>query len=75
MQQKVIRVGKHSLAVIIPAEFIHALGVTAGDLVKVQTHIENGKVSLYFSGTLQLPLTLNNSKKSIIKKKRKKHEE
>lgn len=72
MQQKVIRCGRHSLAVIVPAKFIHALGVTAGDFVRVQTHIESGKVTLHFSGTLQLPLTLNNIKRSTRRQRIKK---
>jgi hypothetical protein len=73
MQQKIIKCGRHSLAVIIPAKFVHALGISAGNLVRVQTHIESGKISLYFSGALQLPLTLIKSKR--IETKKKKHHE
>lgn len=59
MKQKVFRAGKHSLAVIIPANFVHAVGVSAGDKVEVHTFPESGKVTMFFSGTLQLPLTPN----------------
>lgn len=68
MKQKVIRAGKHSLAVIIPAVFIHAVGVKAGDFVEIHTFPENGRVSLHFSGALQLPLSLNSHR--IYKTKR-----
>ena len=71
MQQKIIKAGKHSLAVIIPAQFIHALGINAGEWVKVQTHIETGKVILQFSGTLQLPLTILSHKNTSTAKKKK----
>lgn len=54
MEQKVIRAGKHSLAVIIPAYFIHSLGIKAGDKVKVQTNINKGTVNMKFSGAIQL---------------------
>jgi len=63
MLQKIIRVGTHSLAVIIPADFIHALGVKAGNRVKVQTFTNTGKVLLKFSGTFQLLLPTSNLKK------------
>lgn len=56
MQQKVIKVGRSSLAVIIPAHFIHDLGIHSGDCVKVQTNSTKGKVEMTFSGILQLPL-------------------
>ncbi len=56
MQQKVIRAGRSSLAVIIPAPFTHALGVKAGDNVFVQTHVDRGTVNIKFAGTLQLRL-------------------
>ena len=61
MSQKIIRSGKHSLSVIIPASFVHSLGIKAGDNVEVMTDIENGIVSLKFSGAVQLPLSLKNS--------------
>lgn len=54
MVQKIIRAGKHSLAVIIPAPFVHALGIKPGDKVRVMPNIETGKVSLSFSGAVQL---------------------
>lgn len=54
MQQKLIRAGKHSLAVIIPAYFIHALGIKAGDSVFVTTDMNKASVKITFSGNLQL---------------------
>lgn len=58
MQQKIIRSGKHSLAVIIPATFVHSLGIKAGENVRVFTDIEKGIVNLKFTGAVQLPLSL-----------------
>jgi antitoxin component of MazEF toxin-antitoxin module len=57
MTQKIFRAGKHSLAVIIPADFVHSLGIAAGDKVKVVTEKENGRILLSFSGVEQLTLT------------------
>lgn len=65
MKQKVIRAGRHSLAVIIPADFVHSLGVKAGDYVLVKPHIEKGTVSMHFTGSLQLPLISSPKKKKI----------
>lgn len=62
MVQKIIRAGKHSLAVIIPAQFVHALGIKPGDTVKVIPNIETGKVSLSFSGAVQLSLPTSEKK-------------
>lgn len=56
MRQKVIRAGKHSLAVIIPAPFVHSLGVKPGDDVHVFSNIARGIVRIKFAGSLQLPL-------------------
>lgn len=63
MSQKIIRSGKHSLAVTIPAPFVHSLGIKAGDTVAVFTNIEKGIVNLKFSGAVQLPLSLKKSSK------------
>lgn len=56
-----MRSGKHSLVVIIPASFVHSLGIKAGNSVDVFTDIEKGVVNLKFSGAVQLPLSLKNS--------------
>jgi len=56
MRQKIIRAGRHSLAVIVPAAFVHSLGVKAGDTVEVHLNIEKGTVRLKFAGTMQLHL-------------------
>lgn len=61
MMQKIIRSGKHSLAVIIPAPFVHSLGIKPGDTVNVFTNIEDGKVDLKFTGAVQLPLIVKPS--------------
>lgn len=63
MLQKIIRAGKHSLAVIIPAPFIHALGINPGDSVHVQANMDRGTVIMKFTGTLQLRLPTANRKK------------
>ncbi|MBI4990556.1 AbrB/MazE/SpoVT family DNA-binding domain-containing protein [Candidatus Gottesmanbacteria bacterium] len=69
MIHRVIRSGKSSLAVIVPAEFIHALGIKPGDKVKVATNKEKGTVNLHFSGAIQLHLP--SSQSEIQKKKAK----
>lgn len=61
MLQKVIRAGRHSLAVIVPAKFIHSLGIKAGDKVHVQPDIGKGTVRLRFTGAMQLPLPTSKS--------------
>lgn len=63
MQHKVIRVGKHSLAVIVPARFIHGLGIKAGDNVSVETNMNKGTVRLKFKGVMQLTLPTEKIKK------------
>lgn len=65
MKQKVIRAGLHSLSVIIPAPFIHALGIKKGDSVDVTTFQESGKVIMKFHGAIQLPLVETSRKKAI----------
>lgn len=55
LTQKVIRVG-NSKAVVIPADFIHAVGVKKGDFVKVEANLTTGKVTYTFRGIRQLPL-------------------
>lgn len=60
MKQKVLRAGRHSLAVIIPAIFTHTIGVKAGDSVEVHPSPETGRVIMQFKGSVQLPLTLLN---------------
>ncbi len=59
--QKIIRSGKHSLAVVIPAPFVHSLGIKPGDTVNVFTNIEDGIVDLKFTGAVQLPLIVKSS--------------
>lgn len=56
MIHKVIRNGNHSLGVIIPAEFVHSLGIKAGDKVVLQTNMERGTINLKFTGAIQLHL-------------------
>lgn len=66
--QKIIKIGTHSLAVIIPAEFIHALGIKSGDEVKVVADKTKGIVSLYFTGFMQLSLPTTDKNKKHGKK-------
>ena len=65
-KQKIIRTG-NSLAVTIPFQFVQAVGIKAGQQVKVKIEPETGQVVYTFSGTKQLPLARN-----FLKKKRKK---
>jgi len=62
MQQKIIRAGKHSLAVIVPAYFVHSLGLKAGDKVIVKPDINKGVVKLKFAGSMQLSLPTSSNK-------------
>lgn len=54
-RQKIIRSG-NSLAVTIPSSFVKAVGIKAGQEVRVKIKLESGKVIYIFSGTKQLPL-------------------
>ncbi|MCL4338596.1 AbrB/MazE/SpoVT family DNA-binding domain-containing protein [Patescibacteria group bacterium] len=63
MRQKIIRVGRSSLAVIIPANFVHSLGIRSGDSVLVKTMIDKGVINLHFSGAVQLRLPSGNKPK------------
>ena len=64
MKQKVIRAGKHSLSVVIPSMFVHALGLHAGDECEVNPTVETGQVMYQFKGSMQLPLIKTRLKKS-----------
>lgn len=56
MQHSIIRSGRHSLAVIIPAKFVQAMGIKAGDKAYIQVNISKGLMNVKFSGAMQLPL-------------------
>lgn len=58
-----MRVGPHSLGVVIPAPFSHALGLHAGGTVEVRTYTETGRVAMQFTGPQQLLLPKANSNK------------
>ena len=55
MEQKVMTVG-NSLGVTVPATFVKAVGIKAGDKVKVETVLETGQVIYSFQGAKQLSL-------------------
>jgi len=57
-KQKIIKSG-NSLAVTIPFEFVHTIGIKAGQQVEVIVKPETGEVIYRFSGTKQLPLAKN----------------
>lgn len=63
MVQKVIKTG-HSLAVVIPSVIVRLMGIKGGDRVRLKTLSEKGKIILTFSGTLQLPLSLDKTIKN-----------
>ncbi|MBI2617313.1 AbrB/MazE/SpoVT family DNA-binding domain-containing protein [Candidatus Gottesmanbacteria bacterium] len=56
MHQKVVKSGTYSLGVTIPARFVHALGIKAGDSVMVEANVDTGIIRLKFSGAVQLRL-------------------
>jgi antitoxin component of MazEF toxin-antitoxin module len=58
MTQKVIRTG-NSLAVVIPSEFVKSIGIKPSDEVRVEIEAEKGKITYFFSGAKQLPLSEN----------------
>lgn len=56
MKRKVLKVGS-SIAVVVPAEFVNAVGVLVGDEVAVKLEPEKGRIVYTFRGTKQLKLT------------------
>lgn len=69
MKQKIIKAGLHSHAVIVPATFIHALGIKKGDMVEVKTNRVTGIVTLKFQGAVQLPLPASSGNRLLSSKK------
>ena len=65
-KQKIIRTG-NSLAVTIPSDFVHSVGIKAGQDVEVKVNPATGQVTCTFSGAKQLLLANN-----LVKKRRKK---
>lgn len=57
-KQKIIRTG-NSLAVTVPAGFVQAVGVKAGQEVIALIEPETGRVIYTFSGSKQLSLSQN----------------
>ncbi len=55
MKQKVMKVG-NSVGVTVPAKFVKAVGIRAGDTVKVKTVLETGQIIYTFKGAKQLSL-------------------
>ena len=53
MKQKIMKVG-NSLAVTVPSGFVKAVGVRAGQMVKVKKKPETGEMIYRFSGIQQL---------------------
>ena len=47
------------MAVTIPSNFVKLIGIRAGDEVKLEMESEKAKVSYFFSGMQQLPLSEN----------------
>jgi antitoxin component of MazEF toxin-antitoxin module len=70
-KQKIIKTG-NSLAVTVPADFVHTVGIKAGQEVKSKVQPETGQVIYTFSGTKQLPLSKNFVKKRRRRKRSKK---
>jgi len=57
------------LAVTIPSNFVKLIGIRAGDEVKLEMESEKAKVSYFFSGMQQLPLSENFLKIKKVEKK------
>ncbi len=66
-RQKIIRTG-NSLAVTIPSDFVKNVGIKAGQTVQVKINPETGEVTYTFSGSRQLPLAKNFTKRRRAKK-------
>lgn len=60
MKQKVLRTG-HSLAVVIPSQFVRDVAVKRGDIVSVTSDRRKGKITYTFQNITQLPLALPKS--------------
>lgn len=43
----------------IPAEFVKSVGIRPSDKVRVEKEQEKGRITYYFSGAKQLPLSEN----------------
>ncbi len=61
-KQKIIKTG-NSLAVTIPSDFVKTVGIKAGQIAQVKLEPETGKVTYTFSGSRQLALSTNFTKK------------
>ncbi|KKU28572.1 MAG: hypothetical protein UX42_C0012G0006 [Microgenomates group bacterium GW2011_GWC1_46_20] len=55
MSRKVLTAG-HSLAVTIPSDFVHNVGIKPGDSVSVSTNLSTAVMTVTFSNPSQLPL-------------------
>lgn len=55
MSQKVLTAG-HSLAVTIPADFVHNVGIKPGDTIQISTNLSTAIMTVTFSNPSQLPL-------------------
>ncbi len=62
MGQKIIKTG-NSLAVVVPAGFIKAVGIKAGQEATVKINLEKGQVVYTFSGVHQLSIENHLKKK------------
>jgi antitoxin component of MazEF toxin-antitoxin module len=61
LRQKIFKSG-HSLLVVLPVQFVSALGIKAGDEVTVNLDEQKNKITYYFPLTRQLPLEFNRKK-------------
>ncbi|KPJ70504.1 hypothetical protein AMJ51_01695 [Microgenomates bacterium DG_75] len=66
-KQKIIKTG-NSLAVTIPSDFVKTVGIKAGQTVQVKVEPETGKVTCTFSGSRQLALARDFTKRRRTKK-------
>lgn len=66
-KQKIIKTG-NSLAVTIPSDFVKTVGIKAGQNVQVKVDPETGEVTYAFSGSRQLALTKDFTKRRRAKK-------
>lgn len=61
--QKIIKAG-NSLAITLPSRLVKTLGLRAGDLVKVETSLDQTEISYRFDSPRQLSLTSRLSRKT-----------
>ena len=66
-RQKIIKTG-NSLAMTVPADFVKTVGIRAGQKVRVEVKPISNHFKIRNSGTRQLPLSTNLTRRRKIKR-------